>query len=64
MSWAKLERNLNKLNGFFEDMAELGLRPYSKIIKFEKREPNQKEQHQLNLKKVYPPYHLCGCLVS
>jgi len=53
---AKLERNLNKLNGFFEDMTELGLRPTSKIIKFVKREPNQKEQHQLNLQKNQEVY--------
>jgi len=56
VSRTKLERNLNKLNGFFEDMTELGLKPSSRIIQFKRREPTQQEQHQLNLQKNQDVY--------
>ncbi|TBL73278.1 GntR family transcriptional regulator [Paenibacillus thalictri] len=51
VSKTKLERNLNKLNGFHEDMLELGLAPHSKLVRLEQRLPDQREQHVLQLLK-------------
>ncbi|KIL41632.1 hypothetical protein SD70_05760 [Gordoniibacillus kamchatkensis] len=55
---AKLERNLNKLNGFFEDMTELGLKPSSKILQFVRREPSQLEQHRFHIQKSQDVYFI------
>src|SRR5690625_1960486 len=45
----KIERSLNKITGFHEDMVREGLNPVSKIIKFEKRYPNDEEAHKLRI---------------
>lgn len=47
----KLNRNLNKLNNFHQDIEELGMKPSSKLLYFKKRFPNQKEQNLLELQK-------------
>ncbi|MFD0959870.1 GntR family transcriptional regulator [Paenibacillus chungangensis] len=58
VSATKLERNLNKLSGFFEDMQELGLNPSSKILVAENRKPTQKEQHTLQIRSNELVYQL------
>lgn len=50
VSATRLERNLNRLSGFYEDMVELGLQPSAKVLSLNKRSPNQKEQHALSLR--------------
>src|SRR5699024_9755904 len=40
----KIKRNFNKLNDFQNDMEALGMRSSSKLLKFTKRMPTQKEQ--------------------
>ncbi|WP_303968837.1 GntR family transcriptional regulator [Sporosarcina ureae] len=47
----KIERNLNKVTGFHEDMLSMGLNPSSKVIKFITRLPDAKEQHELKIRK-------------
>jgi len=49
---AKLQRSLNKITGFHQDMLEIGLNPKAKVVEFEKRGPTEKECHKLNLRKV------------
>lgn len=46
----KIERSLNKITGFHEDMESAGLSPSSKIIKYVKRLPVDLECHKLNIK--------------
>ncbi|GGJ98408.1 HTH-type transcriptional repressor YvoA [Lentibacillus kapialis] len=58
VSRKKLERNLNRLNGFYEDMKEKGYTPGSKIIKFHKRLPTQREQHILLMKSNQEVYYI------
>ncbi|WP_394138465.1 GntR family transcriptional regulator [Cytobacillus oceanisediminis] len=48
----KLQRSLNKITGFHEDMIQIGLNPSSKVLKFEKRPPTEKECHKLNIRKM------------
>ncbi|GIP31620.1 GntR family transcriptional regulator [Paenibacillus sp. J2TS4] len=55
---SKVERNLNKLNGFYEDMKELGMNPSSKILQFTKRLPDQREQHLLQIHKNQEVYYV------
>lgn len=47
----KLNRNLNKLNNFHQDIEELGMKPTSKVLEFNRRLPSQKEQKILVLQK-------------
>jgi len=47
----KIERNLNSLVGFFEEMRNRGLYPESKILEFVRRLPDEREQRQLQLRK-------------
>lgn len=54
----KLERNLNRLNGFYEDMREKGYKPGSKILQFYKRIPTQREQHILEIKSNQEVYYI------
>ncbi|WP_276358369.1 GntR family transcriptional regulator [Cohnella caldifontis] len=49
----KLERSLNRLNGFHQDMVGLGLSTSSKVIGFKRRKPDQKEQHVLGLNRSH-----------
>jgi len=53
---SKLERNLNKLYGFSEDMKVRGFKLTSKVLKFERRLPDQREQHVLKLQKNQEVY--------
>lgn len=48
----KLQRSLNKITGFHQDMLEIGLNPKAKVLTFEKRNPTEKECHVLNLRKL------------
>ncbi|WP_174733228.1 GntR family transcriptional regulator [Mesobacillus harenae] len=48
---AKLQRSLNKITGFHQDMLEMGLNPKARVLDFEKRLPTEKECHRLNLRK-------------
>lgn len=52
----KVERNLNKMKGFFEEMKELGLNPSSKILQFSRRLPDQREQYLLKIQKNQEVY--------
>ncbi|ALX47565.1 GntR family transcriptional regulator [Lentibacillus amyloliquefaciens] len=47
----KIERNLNRVTGFHEDMISMGLKPSSKVIKFKKRLPTDYECYELKLQK-------------
>ena len=48
----KLQRSLNKITGFHQDMLEMGLNPGSKILECIKRVPTDKECQKLNIRKV------------
>lgn len=48
----KLNRHLNKITGFHEDMHNIGLKPSSKVINFEKRRPTEKEGNILKIDKL------------
>src|SRR5699024_8921232 len=52
----KLNRNLNKLNNFHQDIEKLGLVPSAKVIEFKERFPNQKEQNVLSIQKTEKVY--------
>src|SRR5690625_2111879 len=43
VSSRKLNRNLNKLNNFHQDIEKLGMKPSSKLLEFKRRLPTQKE---------------------
>lgn len=49
---AKLQRSLNKIGGFHQDMIEIGLKPSSKLVNFVKRHPTERECHKLNIRKL------------
>lgn len=48
----KLQRSLNKITGFHQDMLEMGLHPVSKVLDFQKRVPTDKECQKLGIRKV------------
>lgn len=48
----KLQRSLNKITGFHQDVLEIGLNPSSKVLDFQKRVPTDKECQRLNIRKV------------
>ncbi|WP_158735601.1 GntR family transcriptional regulator [Alteribacillus sp. YIM 98480] len=48
----KLERSLNKITGFHQDIKEMGLHPTAKIVSFNKRKPTEKECNSLNIRKI------------
>ncbi|MFD1037409.1 GntR family transcriptional regulator [Virgibacillus byunsanensis] len=52
VSHGKVERNLNKITGFHEDMIAMGLQPSSKIIKLKKRFPTDKERNGLKIHRL------------
>lgn len=58
VSRRKVERNLNKITGFHEDILLMGLKPSSKIITFDKRYPTEKECHHLNIGKLNDVYEI------
>src|SRR5690606_36132770 len=47
----KVERHLNTLSGFYEDMQTLGLNPESKTLSFTTRLPDPTEQRLLRIRK-------------
>lgn len=47
----KIERSLNKITGFYEDMTSIGLTPTSKIISSIERLPTKHECMSLNIQK-------------
>lgn len=47
----KIERSLNKITGFYEDMTSIGLTPSSKIISSTERLPTTHECESLNIQK-------------
>lgn len=47
----KMERNLSKLTGFYEDMRAMGVEPSSKVLRFERRLPRLREQYLLQIQK-------------
>src|SRR5699024_845695 len=51
VSVQQLNRNLNKLNNFKQDMKALGMRPASNILEFLRRLPTQREQQLLHIHK-------------
>ncbi len=53
---SKLNRNLNKLNNFYQDIEKLGLSPSAKVIDFIERLPNQKEQNVLSIQRTEKVY--------
>lgn len=58
VSAQKLERSLNKLYNFQQDMAALGMTASSKILEFTKRLPTQREQQLLHIHKNEEVFHI------
>jgi DNA-binding GntR family transcriptional regulator len=54
----KVERSLNSLKGFYDDMKERGLNPVSQVIEFTRRLPSEYEQHKLQIQKHQEVYDI------